>query len=143
MSKDTVKKIEKIFLVHTDNTFFQLIRYSFVGGIALTADFGLLFILTEYFGIHYLISASIGFTVGLVLNYIMSITWVFSNRKVKNKKIEFILFTIIGTVGLGLNEVFLWGFTNFLNIHYLKSKLISTFFVYLWNFFVRKYMLFK
>ncbi|MCH7613412.1 MAG: GtrA family protein [Candidatus Marinimicrobia bacterium] len=144
LSKDKVKKIEKIlYRTHIDNTFFQLIRYTFVGGIAFLADFGLLFILTEYFGIHYLISASIGFAVGLVLNYIMSITWVFSNRRVKNKRIEFILFIIIGAIGLGLNEVFLWGFTDFLKIHYLKSKIISTFFIYLWNFFVRKYMLFN
>lgn len=127
----------------TNSTFIQLFRYTFVGGFAFLVDFGTLFILTEYFKIHYLISAGIAFLFGLIINYFLSVKWVFNNRNVKNKGLEFIMFMIIGLVGLGFNELFLWIFTDILLIYYLLSKVISTILVYLWNFFARKYILFN
>lgn len=138
-----VKIINKIFKEKTNNTFFQLIRYSFVGGLAFLADFGTLTILTEYFKVYYLLSAGIAFITGLIINYILSVIWVFSERIYKNKYVEFILFLIIGVIGLGLNELIIWEFTEKIKVHYLISKLIATIIIYFWNFFARKYLLFN
>ncbi len=135
--------INEIFKKETNNTFFQLIRYTFVGGVAFLADFGTLAFFTEYFNIHYLVSAIIGFTVGLTVNYILSITWVFNQRAVSNKSLELLIFIIIGLVGLVFNELFLWFFTDKVEIHYLLSKIIATIIVYFWNFFARKHFLFN
>jgi putative flippase GtrA len=46
-------------------------------------------------------------------------------------------------VGLGLNEVFIWFFTAEVGFYYLISKIISAIIVLFWNFFARKYVLFK
>jgi len=53
------------------------------------------------------------------------------------------IFALVGGIGLGLNEVFLWLFTEMFAYHYLVSKLFSTGFVYLWNFAARKILLFR
>ena len=127
----------------TNDTSAQLFRYTLVGGLAFIFDFGALFILTEYLNIHYLVSAAIAFLLGLTINYILSIIWVFEKRALSNKKIEFLVFALIGIVGLGLNEFIMWFFTDILYWHYLLSKIISTVVVYLWNFFVRKFVLFN
>tara|TARA_Y100000031_G_C8148143_1_gene351008 strand:+ start:66 stop:509 length:444 start_codon:yes stop_codon:yes gene_type:complete len=137
------KEITKIFKGKTNKTIFQLIRYTCVGGIAFLFDFGTLFILTYFFSFHYLLSAVIGFTLGLSINYVLSIWWVFSNSTFKNRRVEFLFFTIIGIIGLGLNELSIWSFTDLLHLHYLVSKLYATIIVYLWNFFARKYLLFN
>ena len=92
---------------------------------------------------YYLLSGIFAFIIGLMINYKISITWVFKNRSVKSKKKEFLLFAFIGFVGLILNEFFIWFFTNIKNNNYLISKCISVFLVYSWNFFVRKFILFK
>jgi len=134
---------DKLFLDKTENTLVQLFRYTFVGGFAFVVDFGTLFLLTEIFHIHYLLSAAIAFILGLITNYFLSIKWVFSIRSIENKKIEFLLFSIIGLIGLGLNELLLWIFTDLILIHYLLSKIITAIFVYLWNFIGRKYLLFN
>jgi putative flippase GtrA len=126
-----------------NNTLIQLFRYTFVGGVAFIFDFGSLFILTEYFNVYYLISAAIAFLLGLTINYFLSIIWVFEKRSINSKYIEFIVFALIGTIGLALNEFFMWFFTEIVNTHYLFSKLISTVFVYLWNFTIRKFTLFR
>jgi len=135
--------IEVLLKTKTNNTLIQLFRYTFVGGVAFIFDFGTLFILTEYFNVYYLISAAIAFLLGLTINYFLSIIWVFEKRTIKSKHIEFVIFALIGILGLILNEVFIWSFTEILNIHYLFSKIISTVFVYLWNFFIRKFLLFR
>jgi putative flippase GtrA len=127
----------------SDNTFIQLIRYTFIGGLAFIIDFGTLFILTEYLDIHYLISAGIAFILGLTFNYFFSTKWVFSKRSFKNRNLEFLLFAFIGIAGLGLNELFMWIFTELLLIYYLGSKIITTIIVYVWNFFARKFLLFN
>jgi putative flippase GtrA len=132
-----------VFKGSANKTSMQLLRYAFVGGLAFLVDFGTLFILTEYVHVHYLVSAAIAFIFGLTVNYILSVKWVFNIRTVGNRWLEFLLFALIGLVGLGLNELFLWIITEILAIYYLISKIITTIIVYFWNFFDRKYLLFN
>ncbi len=131
------------FYGKTDNTFFQLFRYTLVGGVSFMADFTTLIFLTEFHGVNYLFSAGVGFLVGLIINYILSIVWVFSESSYENKMIEFIFFLSIGLIGLGLNELLIWILTEKVKTHYLVSKITTTALIYFWNFFVRKYLVFK
>ena len=142
-SKDITMQIVHIFKGGTSNTIIQLIRYTFVGGFAFAVDFGLLFLLTEYGGLNYLVSACLSFIAGLVTNYFISIYWVFQKSTISNKFMEFGIFTIIGIVGLLLTEILMWFFTSILGLFYLISKLQTTIIVYFWNFFARKYIIFN
>lgn len=131
-----------IFSGRPSNTVVQLLRYTIVGGLAFIIDFGTLILLTEFFNINYLISALVGFTLGLIVNYFLSIHWVFNQRNIRKRSLEFILFTLIGIVGLGLNELSIWFLTEVVLLYYMVSKIITTVMVYMWNFFARKYLLF-
>lgn len=135
--------LKSLFVDKSDQTLIQLLRYGFVGACAYTVDFGSLIIFTEFLNIHYLISAALAFILGLITNYLLSIFWVFSKRSMEDKRKEFVVFTIIGMVGLGFNELFIWIFTEMAQFHYLISKLISTVFVFFWNFAARKKLLFS
>lgn len=135
--------IHKALIKQTDNTIIQFFRYAIVGGFAFVIDFGLLYFFTNHFKIHYLVSAALSFTVGLVANYILSKLWVFNKASIQNKIFEFGVFTIIGVIGLFLNELFIWFFTDKAHIYYLTSKILTAFFVFFWNFFARKFTLFK
>ena len=135
--------LEQLFVNNTNKMSVQLFRYTFVGGIAFIFDFVTLYVLTEYFNIYYLVSAAIAFLLGLTINYFLSVKWVFQKRSTKSKYVEFVVFSLIGIVGLALNEMIIWFFTESINIHYLQSKLISVILVYLWNFFIRKILLFS
>ena len=132
-----------LFVEPTTNIWLQLLRYGFVGGVAFVADYGTLFLLTHYVGIHYLWSAAIAFAIGLTVNYLLSISWVFNKNRSTNPWVEFIVFTLIGVVGLGLNELIMYVATDLMTLHYMLSKLISTALVFCWNFFARKLIIFK
>ncbi len=136
--------LEKLLIKsQQDSTLIQFFRYTFVGGIAFAVDFATLYSLTEFAKIYYLVSASIAFSLGLAVNYLLSTKWVFHNRVVVNKWQEFIIFALIGVLGLAANNLFIWFFTEKIQVYYLISKIISTFLVYLWNFFARKLILFR
>jgi putative flippase GtrA len=121
----------------------QLVRYTIIGVPAFAVDFGLLFFLTHFVHIPYLLSAAIAFIAGVSISYYLSVLWVFSSRSMDSKSAEFLIFVIVGIVGLGLNELIIWFFTEQIHFHYLVSKINSTLLVYFWNFFARKCLLFR
>ena len=138
-----VNYLKQLFLGSTQKWQLQLLRYCFVGGFAFLVDAGLLYVLTEYAGWHYLFSASLSFIAGLCVNYLLSISWIFKSSTYSNRTLEFVFFAIIGVVGLLLNELLLYMATDVLHLYYMLSKVIAAGIIMLWNFFARKYLLFN
>ena len=101
---------------NTKKLFSQIIKFGFVGGTAFVIDAGLLFLLTEFCGIHYLISGMISFTASVIYNYILSVKWVFDAKKDANKTQEFIVFIVLSVIGLGINQLFMWLFVDMMHI---------------------------
>lgn len=135
--------IYRLLVYDTDSWFFQMFRYAIVGGASFAVDYGLLYILTEFFGVHYLLSATASFTAGLLVNYLISIRWVFGQSKLTSRTAEFVVYGIIGVAGLLLNNLLLYLFTDHLHLHYMLSKLIAAAIVLAWNFVGRKIILFR
>ena len=144
-----MRKIFKIFKMlftdKTDNTLIQFFRSLFVGGIATVVDYSVFKILnnsihTPYF---YLIANIVGFIFGIIVNYLISIFWVFKTRNIQTKWIEILVFTVIGVIGLGLSELIIWSFKEYIGIDQQIGKLISVVIVYFWNFFARKILLYR
>ena len=117
--------------------FKQLFRFGVVGGLAFLIDAGLLYILTEFCHIYYLISSVISFTVSLAFNYILSIIWVFDVKKKQTYK-EVLLFTVLSVIGLGINQLVMYLGVVLLHIYYMLCKVISTIIVMVYNFITRK-----
>ena len=117
--------------------FKQLFRFGIVGFTAFLIDAGLLFILTEFCHIHYLISSIISFVVSLVYNYILSIFWVFDVQKKQTYK-EVLLFIILSIIGLGLNQLIMYLGVDLLHIYYMFCKVLATIIVMIYNFITRK-----
>ncbi len=116
----------------------QFFRYFGVALIGLFLDFLVLIIFEEIIGTHYIISATAGFMAGLIINYILSNKWVFSDPKIASKKAQFGLFLLIGLIGLGILNIQMWVLIDYFNLNYIFSKSTATIIVYLWNFFARK-----
>jgi len=117
--------------------FKQILKFGVVGGLAFVIDYVLLYVLTEFMNIHYLISSIISFTVSVIFNYILSIKWVFDVSKKQGTK-DFIIFVVLSTIGLGINSIIMYLMVDEMNIHYMLSKLVATFIVMVYNFITRK-----
>lgn len=138
-----MKVTDKILKEATTDWKIQFFRYVIVGGFSFVVDYGLLFVLTEYAGFHYIVSATLSFIAGLVVNYLLSTRWIFRNSKLSSTTVEFIIYGAIGVVGLVLNNILLYLFTDVLHIHYMISKLITAALVMGWNFVGRRVILFN
>lgn len=116
----------------------QFLKYFGVAGIGYVADFGSLLFCKEILHLHYLVSATIGFVIGLTVVYFLSNRYVFGESKLKSKAAEFALFAIIGIVGLIALNLLMWAMTDGFGINYLVSKILATVVVYAWNFLARR-----
>lgn len=129
----------------TDNILIQLFRYGFVGGTAFIIDYATLWTFTEYLGLHYQAGACAGFLAGLTVNYLLSISWVFNSPADRTglygRVAEFVMFAVIGIIGLLLNALIMWTATDICGIYYMLSKLISTAIVFVWNFLGRRFLM--
>lgn len=126
-------------------------RYVSVGGTAFAVDVALLYLFRNYvfynfaeIGVY--ISTALGFFGGLIFNYIFSLTFVFQNVKAQNKGKTigaFIAFLLIGMAGLLLTEIGMYIGIQIFVINYLVIKTLVAGVVLIWNYGMRKILIFK
>lgn len=133
----------RLKLANSRDVLLPMVKYGIVGAAAFVVDYGLLILLANGFGINYIVSSSLAFCVSIFVSYFGSIGWVFNNPDTGNHTRDVIMFFVIGGVGLGLTDLFLWFFTEIVGLYYLISKIIATVIVFFWNFFARKIFLDK
>ena len=132
----------------------QILKFGIVGFFCFLIDFGLTAGLANFFGVHYLISKFVGFVVSAVVNYILSIKFVFTQKKEIDKKKEFIVFIILSAFGLLINEIVMYVCIDGIYAHsdmlqsYISdglmvsiSSVIATGIVMIYNFISRKLFL--
>lgn len=120
-----------------NTTFAQLVRYAFVATAGLALDFSAVIFTKQVIGLHYLLAAVLGFLLGLIVTYALSNILVFGDPKGSRVK-NFMLFGLIGVVGLGILSVLMWLLTGILGVNYIVSKSLATIAVFMWNFFARR-----
>ncbi len=116
--------------------FRDICKYGMVSFFALVVDVGLLYVLVEYLQVFYLYAATISFCCGLTVNYILGKIFVFKQSKLQPGK-EFLLYSLIGVVGLGLNDLIIYVLV-LLNLWYLIAKAVSVAVVFFFHFFARR-----
>ena len=119
----------------------QFMKFGIVGVIAFVIDYGFMVLLTEVFGVSYLISTTVSFIISVIFNYFASMRFVFKRKDDMSRRREFIIFVVLSIIGLIINDVFMWLMVDFLYIDYRLSKIVVTFIVAVWNFVTRKIFL--
>ena len=152
--------------------FWEIFRFLLVGGTATVVDYivfwlfdGVLLPLIPVSGalwqtVSLIVATAFGFCMGLVVNWLLSVKFVF--RDVKNKeesssKKSFFVFALIGVIGLAITEVgivlivatlpeiCLFGTTELFGTSWEKwgAKVLMTGIVLVWNYIGRKLFVFK
>jgi len=129
---------------------FEFLRYVLVGGIAFVADFGTLVLSQELYLKHFdfgvYLATVLGFVVGLVVNYVLSLLFVFTQAKDVGKGRSvgaFLVFAVIGLLGLLWTEIGMWLGIEILGLHYMIVKVVVTGLVLMWNYLGRKILIFN
>lgn len=119
----------------------QIMKFGVVGVICFVIDYGLMIYLTEVVGLDYLLSSGISFSVSVIVNYILSLKFVFETGHGWNKAVEFLVFLVLSVIGLGINQILMWICVDKIGIYYMISKVGVTGVVMVYNFVTRKLVL--
>ena len=132
----------------------QFLKFVVVGGISFLVDFTVYTIMCNVMHIYYIIAGVLGFTVSVVVNYILSMRYVFLSKDDTRKDKEFFIFVVLSLMGMFLNTILLYLCIDILysNLGYLKqllsnewmnivAKVFATGVVMVFNFITRKIFL--
>jgi len=132
----------------------QIIKFGIVGVLCFCIDFAIVVLLNSALNVHYIIATFFGFTISVIVNYLLSMKYVFTRKEELDRKKEFVAFVILSVMGLGLNEVIMlfcmevvyanWNWIETLLSHKMAvagSKIFATGIVMVFNFVTRKIFL--
>jgi putative flippase GtrA len=121
----------------------KVVRYFFVGGVAATVDIGLFTVFAYWLGYNYLVVGACTFILATLVNYILSVRYVFESGVRFTPGHEISLVYLVSGAGLILNQLILFACVEFLVLDKLLSKVIATASIFLWNFLLRSYFIFN
>jgi len=120
----------------------EVIRFILVGGFSALLEFSLLVLLVEKALIDPNVSNVSAFAITNIFTYILTKRYVFNNSN-GHKVYEALLFILCLLGGLLVNQVVFWSLTEFTSIDYRIAKIIAILVTVVWNFFTRKYLVFR
>ena len=116
----------------------QYIRFAAVGITSLMVDYGVMVFLTENTALGYFKACAFSYTLSIIVNYVLSIKYVFHGREDMGKVKEASIFFVLSLIGLFLNQIIMWVAVDVFGIFYAAAKLLSTLLVTNYNFISRK-----
>lgn len=119
----------------------QIARFSIVGLSSAIIDFGLLYVLTDHFGLYYLLSATISFTIAAIYNFLLNRNWTFKSNGSHRRQVP--IFLGIALAGVTLNNGMMYLGVDHFGLWYIYAKIFATAVVTVWNFLGNKYVTFK
>jgi putative flippase GtrA len=117
-------------------------RYFLVGGTAAAVDIGLFVLFAKHFGLPYLRVATASFVIATLVNYFLSVRFVFVSGQRFRRRWEVALVFAVSAMGLALNAAILWLAVEFGHLDLLVAKVAATGVVFFWNFFARRVFVF-
>lgn len=134
----------------------QFLKFGAVGIFCFFIDYFTFKVCSSVLGIHYVVASILGFVISVVVNYILSMKFVFESKEDMSRRKEFIIFVVLSLIGLGLNTLILYICIDgiYMHVDFLKGwfgqgtaeslgKLGATGVVMVYNFITRKIFLEK
>ena len=119
----------------------DLVLYGASSAAALAVDWTVLTLLVWH-GVPAAAAVAIGFSLGMIVTYAASVGVIYADRRRGSKLRELTLFALIGLAGLGLNELLICVLGSLLGLPAPIAKAPTAGLVFLFNFVMRRTMLF-
>ncbi|MFC1912035.1 glycosyltransferase [Chloroflexota bacterium] len=115
----------------------RFFKFCLVGGSGVLVNMGLLWLLTEFAGLFYLLSAAISIEISIISNFTLNDYLTFPDRRSRGAG-RFLQrlakFNLVSLAGLGLNMGVLWLLTNVFGVYYMLSNLCGIAVATIWNY---------
>lgn len=114
----------------------KLVRFVIAGGSATAVNLGILFILTHFLGIWYLLSSIIAFLCAFTVSFSLQKFWTFRDhiKEDMHKQASLFFLSMIG--GIIANTLILYFLVEYQHFHYLLAQMISGIIIAVANFLI-------
>ena len=104
----------------------QTIKYFLVGGIGVGVNLGLLYVLTDFLGIWYILSQGIAIAISITNNFFLHRYWTFKNEISEPKTVErYIKFFIVSVIGMSIQLGLTFALVENYAMYYLYAAVIA------------------
>jgi len=123
--------------------FAQPLKFLISGGTSAVANFTILYILTDVFGMYYLISSVFAFIVGLITGFLLQRFWTFKGTTAHSVHRQAQAYGALAGANVIINTFFMYSFVEFLGLHYLVAQFLSSIIIATESFFIYKRFIFR
>ncbi|MBV9159840.1 MAG: GtrA family protein [Candidatus Kaiserbacteria bacterium] len=117
---------------HLNEPFLRFVRYNVVNVITFALDLAIIFILTQFLHVFYLISVVIGFICEVVTMFLINRKWTFG----KDVALTRMGYTaLVASVSLIIITTITYVGVHFFDLYYLLARLFAGAFAALWSYF--------
>ncbi|RXE55414.1 dolichyl-phosphate beta-D-mannosyltransferase [Methanoculleus taiwanensis] len=124
----------------------KIFSFGLVGISGILVNMGLLYLLTEYAGLYYLLSALIAIELSIMNNFFWNDVWTFKspkNLRLERKLHRFASFQFVAIGGLLINLTVLYVLTEIAGVYYLLANLAGILIAFAWNYMVNRHYTWK
>jgi len=116
----------------------EFVKFGVVGGMGTLINIAVLYLLTEKFGLYYMVSAVFSFMIAISHNFVLNKAWTFKENVKEEIGKKYFQFVFANVLVLIVNLSLLYFFTEFFGLYYIFSQLLATFITLFLNFFINK-----
>ena len=117
----------------------KILKFGIVGFIGMCLDFLVTWLLKEKLRLNKYLANSLGFTCAVINNFYLNLKWTFQVGGNQGTNVYLVKFILISIIGLGLNNTFVYLFSDRLKINFYVSKMLAVVCVFIWNFGANNY----
>jgi dolichol-phosphate mannosyltransferase len=105
---------------------FRILKFGVVGGSGVVVNMGLLYVLTAYANIDYMIASIVAIETSIITNFLLNNYWTWQNQPDKTFSLKIVQYHIsVGIAAILANWLLLVFLTEVVGIYYMISNLIG------------------
>jgi putative flippase GtrA len=121
----------------------RIFRFLISGGLAVLANLSLLFLLTEYFRVHYLYSAMLSFSAGFLVTFFLQKFWTFRDNDRSKTAKQMTLTFAVAAINLFLNTFLMFVFVEEVHLWYMLAQALASLLLSIETYFLYKNIIFR
>jgi putative flippase GtrA len=115
---------------------FRVVRFVVSGGIASVAHLAILYFLTDILLVWYLLSTTIGFSIGFVISFLLQKFWTYQDKNRDRITSQALLYAVIGALNLLTNSMLMYLLVDIFGVWHMLAQGITLLAIATVSFFV-------
>ncbi len=119
-----------------------IVRFLLAGGIGVATNLSVLYVLTEYVGLYYLVSVVAAFWCSFVVSFILQKYWTFQDASTTQVRRQALLYVSVAAINFCINVALMYLFVDKFHLWYVAAQAVASLLIAILSFFIYRYTIF-